>query len=75
MSDYVVFKQNPYVFHARCADCDWADTDYITATAGADRHVIETGHTVDVESGYLLYRTTQEESLIAMMNHKYPEKK
>ena len=38
---------------ANCRDCKWSEEDYTTAVARGRYHANKTGHTVDIETGYV----------------------
>lgn len=38
---------------ADCRDCDWEETDYRIAQKEARKHAMKTGHTVDLDTGYI----------------------
>lgn len=46
---------------ADCRDCDWEETDYQIAQKEARKHAIKTGHTVDLDTGYIQTYNLKEE--------------
>ena len=44
-----------YLIHAiaSCRDCDWEEEGYKVAQKKAREHAKKTGHTVDIETGYI----------------------
>lgn len=38
---------------ANCRDCKWSEEDYETAVRKGREHANKTGHTVDIETGYV----------------------
>lgn len=68
------FPNNPYAVHARCQDCDWTNDDYKSAEKSGRRHVIKTGHTIQIEEGRTYFRTSLEESGSAAIQGRRPTK-
>ncbi len=62
MPTYTV-RRGKYHAVARCQDCNWSQEDYLVAEKEAINHSIETGHSIDLETGELIDRTTVEKLL------------
>jgi len=37
---------------ATCHDCDWTEEDYICAQKEGRKHALQTGHEVNIQTGY-----------------------